>query len=258
MYFSGKALAKFAGIIYAVHDLANNPGLAAAGLQKLQSAFATFVDNHQINPLAYDTVWGGVVSTAGLAGDAGQDFGNSWYNDHHFHYGYFVYTAAVIAYLDPGWLEQGRNRAWVNMLVRDFANPVEDEVFPFSRSFDWWHGHSWAKGLFESVDGKDEESTSEDVFASYAVKMWGKVVGDANMEARGMLVMCDAEGWCVDKWTSGNLMLAIQKRSAQNYFLMESSNNIQPPEFIGNKVTGILFENKADHATYFVSCSWAL
>lgn len=48
-------------------------------------------------------------------------------------------------------------------------------------------------------------------------------------------------------------MLAVQKRSFQSYFLMESSNDIQPPEFIGNKVTGILFENKVDHSTYFVS-----
>lgn len=209
MYFSGKALAKFASILYVVHDLARNPGLAAAGLQKLQSAFATFVDNQQIVPLAYDNAWGGVVSTAGLSGDAGADFGNSWYNDHHFHYGYFVYTAAVIAYLDPGWLDRGGNRAWVNMLVKDYASPVADESFPFSRSFDWWHGHSWAKGLFESADGKDQESTSEDGFASYAIKMWGKVIGDANMEARGMLSVCGVEeclltAWCRESYACGS------------------------------------------------------
>lgn len=46
-------------------------------------------------------------------------------------------------------------------------------------------------------------------------------------------------------------MLAIQARSLPAYFLMASSNTNQPPQFIGNKVTGILFENKADHATYF-------
>ena len=57
--------------------------------------------------------------------------------------------------------------------------------YPFSRCFDYWHGHSWAKGLVESADGKDQESTSEDGFASFAIKMWGKVVGDANMEKRG-------------------------------------------------------------------------
>ena len=92
----------------------------------------------------------------------------------------------------------------------------------FSRSFDWYHGHSWAKGLFDSGDGKDEESSSEDAFASYAIKMWGKVIGDANMEARG------------------NLQLAIQARSFQNYFLMASDNTVQPARFIPNKVTGIV------------------
>ena len=47
-------------------------------------------------------------------------------------------------------------------------------------------------------------------------------------------------------------MLAIQARSFQNYFLLEASNVNQPAQFIANKVTGILFENKIDHATYFV------
>lgn len=46
-------------------------------------------------------------------------------------------------------------------------------------------------------------------------------------------------------------MLAIQARTFPAYFLMTSNNTNQPPEFIGNKVTGILFENKCDHATYF-------
>jgi endo-1,3(4)-beta-glucanase len=33
--------------------------------------------------------------------------------------------------------------------------------------------------------------------------------------------------------------------------LMSPSNTIQPSNFIGNFVTGILFMNKADHTTYF-------
>lgn len=49
-----------------------------------------------------------------------------------------VYTAAVIGSLDPTWLTNGTNKAWVDMLVRDFANPVKDSHFPFSRSFDWF------------------------------------------------------------------------------------------------------------------------
>ncbi|XP_014558507.1 glycoside hydrolase family 81 protein [Bipolaris victoriae FI3] len=235
MYYSGKGCAKFASIIWTMNSMTGNTQYAAAGLVRLKQALDVFIKNTQPEPLVYDNVWKGLVSGASYKppNDVGLDFGNTLYNDHHFHYGYFVYTAAVIGHLDPSWLTQGNNKAWINALVRDFANPVDDQYFPMYRSFDWFHGHSWAKGLFESGDGKDQESTSEDTFASYAVKMWGKTIGDSNMEARA------------------NLQLAIQARSLRNYFLMESDNKNQPPTFTKNKVTGILFENKIDHTTYF-------
>ncbi|KAK7184684.1 glycosyl hydrolase family 81 [Paraphaeosphaeria sporulosa] len=235
MYYSGKGLAKFASIIYTVQTLGKDTELAAAGLVKLKDAFNVFINNTQPLPLVYDTVWKGVVSSGSYGGgDLGMDFGNTLYNDHHFHYGYFVYTAAVVGHLDPSWLDQGSNKAWVNMLVRDFANPsADDPYFPFQRSFDWFMCHSWAKGLFDSGDGKDQESTSEDTFATYALKMWGKTIGDAYMEGRA------------------NLQLACQKRSLRNYFLLEADNQVQPSQFLPNKVTGILFENKVDHTTYF-------
>ncbi len=222
MYFSGKVLSKYATLIYTMHSLSEQQDLAAAGLIKLKAAFATFVQNKQMIPLVYETAWKGVVSTGSyLNGDSGADFGNTYYNDHHFHWGYFIHTAAVIASLDPTWLPG--NADWVNMLVRDAANPSEDDpYFPVSRSFDWYHGHSWAKGLFESADGKDEESSSEDAMFAYAIKMWGAAIGDANMEARG------------------NLMLAILARTLKNYFLLEDDNINHPQEFIGNKVTGIV------------------
>ncbi len=69
--------------------------------------------------------------------------------------------------------------------------------------------------------------------SAYAIKMWGRTVGDANMEARG------------------NLQLAVMTRSLQSYFLYESDNTIVPARIIPNKVSGILFENKIEHATYF-------
>lgn len=222
MYYSGKALSKFATLIYTVNTLANNPSLAAPALATLKNCFAEFANNRQQFPLVYDNVWKGVVSSASyVTGDSGVDFGNSYYNDHHFHYGYFIHAAAIIGSLDPSWLAQ--NKDYVNTLVRDAGNSVSnDPLFPFSRAFDWFHGHSWAKGLFESFDGKDEESTSEDAMFAYAVKMWGKAVGDASMEARG------------------NLMLGILRRSFHNYFYMESNNTNQPSNFIANKVTGIV------------------
>ena len=235
LYYDGKALAKFAAIVYVLHDLADNVTLALTGLESLENAFALHVNNHQTFPLVYDTQWGGAVSISTyLDGNPGDDFGNTYYNDHHFHYGYFLYTAAVIGYLDPSWLDQGTNKAWVNMLVRDYANSIPDDpYYPFSRMFDWYHGHSWAEGLFESFDGKNEESSSEDTMASFGIKMWGKIINDKNMEARG------------------NLMLAIQARSLQHYFLYTNDNDVEPAQYIGNKVSGILFENKIDHTTYF-------
>lgn len=234
MYYDGKALAKFAAIVYTLNDVADNKTLALSGLQVLQQAFALHVDNNMTFPLVYESAWGGVVSSAAYTtGEALADFGNTYYNDHHFHYGYFVYAAAVIGYFSSDWLDD-RNVGWVNMLVRDFANPIKDDpYYPFSRNFDWYHGHSWAGGLFESDDGKNQESSSEDTMASYGVKMWGQVINDKNMEARG------------------NLMLAVQARSLQDYYLYEDSNTVMPAAFIGNKAAGILFENKVDHTTYF-------
>lgn len=135
--------------------------------------------------------------------------------------GYFIHAAAIIASLDPKWLQL--NAPWVNALIRDANSPSSsDPQFPFSRMFDWYHGHSFAKGLFESADSKDEESTSEDAFFAYAIKMWGEVTGDQSMEARG------------------NLMLGVLARTFDNYFLMRKCNTNQPANFIANKVTGIV------------------
>lgn len=223
MYFSGKGLAKYAFILYTVQGLLKDAAAAQDGLNRLKQSFATFIENRQQVPLYYDDEWKGVVSSGTYnTGDPNADFGNTYYNDHHFHYGYFVLAGAIIGRLDPSWLTQ-QNVGYVNTLLRDAGNSVPDDpYYPFSRGFDWFHGHSWAKGLFESADGKDQESTSEDTMFAYAVKMWGKTIGDASTEARG------------------NLMLGLLRRSLNNYFLMASDNNVQPRPFIDNKVTGIV------------------
>ena len=221
MYYSGKALSKFATLIYTVNQLGNNVGMGTKAFRDLKKSFSRFVKNQQQYPLAYDSVWKGAVSTAGYDGDLNQDFGNTAYNDHHFHYGYFIHAAAIIGALDPNWLAE--NKDYVNMLVRDAGNSIDyDAYFPFSRGFDWYNGHSWAKGLFESFDGKDQESTSEDTMFAYAIKMWGQTTGDASMEARG------------------NMMLGILRRSLDSYFLMQDTNKNQPENFVRNRVTGIV------------------
>ena len=82
--------------------------------------------------LTREAAWGGLVSSATyLTGNDGADFGNTFYNDHHFHYGYFIYAAAIIGYLDPSWLTKD-NVDYVNTLVRDIANPSPSESGPLT------------------------------------------------------------------------------------------------------------------------------
>jgi endo-1,3(4)-beta-glucanase len=123
-----------------------NPTLTATTLAKLKAAFSIFANNQQNIPLCYDSTWKGIISTAGLptaaspAGDSGVDFGNTWYNDHHFHY-----VAALLRHIEPTWLTPA-NIDYINSLVRDVANPTpQDPYFPVFCSFDWFVGHSWSK-----------------------------------------------------------------------------------------------------------------
>lgn len=232
-YFAGKALAKFALVVLCAADMLDDKQAALDGLTRLKASFARFAESRQKHPWVYEATWGGVVSSAAYtSGDPMADFGNSYYNDHHFHYGCYVLAGAIIAHLDRTWLPA--HASFVDLLVRDYANASSRDVqFPVFRSFDWYHGHSWASGVFPSMDGKNQESSSEDAMASYAIKMWGQVKGDVAMEARG------------------NLMLSVLARSLQTYYYYSPGQTELPAAFAGNQVGGIMFENKIDHTTFF-------
>ncbi|CAH2350715.1 endo-1,3(4)-beta-glucanase 1 [[Candida] railenensis] len=237
-YYSGKVIDKYAYILLVVNDILQDEDVAKSTLASLKDAFAPFIANTQYYPLMYDTRYGGVTSTASNDGDTTLDFGSGYYNDHHFHYGYFVHAAAIVGYVDKKyggtWAED--NKDWVNSLIRDVANPsTDDSYFPVSRMFDWFAGHSWAAGLAANGDGKNEESSSEDYNFSYGMKLWGHVIGDQSMESRG------------------DLMLAVQARAMNMYFLYSDDNTVEPSEYIGNKVSGILYDNKIWYSTFFGS-----
>lgn len=236
-YYLGKVLDKYAYILLTVSDIIQDESVTRTTLENMKTAFNMLLENTQYYPLLYDTKFGGIISSGDLASTySGYDFGATYYNDHHFHYGYIIHAAAAIGYVDAKlggtWAQE--NKAWVNALVRDVANPSDaDKYFPVSRMFDWFHGHSWASGLFENSNGKNEESSSEDYNFAYAMKLWGSVIGDKSMEYRG------------------GLMIAIMKRSMNDYYLYSNDNSVEPSEILGNKVAGILFDNIIDYTTYF-------
>ncbi|GFP55649.1 hypothetical protein ACSS6W_008979 [Trichoderma asperelloides] len=122
---------------------------------------------------AYETSWGGVVDKAG-ASNSGIDFGNGYYNDHHFHYGYFLTIAAVIAKYDSSWLAQHKD--FINWFARDIINPSpNDPYFPVTRCRDWFAGHSWASGIANGAGSRDQESTGEAINGYYGALLWASV-----------------------------------------------------------------------------------
>lgn len=234
MYFCGKALNKLAQLTL----LATRSGSQQVPIfvQHFEKNLLLFVENRQRYPLVYEKTWGGIVSSQGFTerGD-GSDFGNSWYNDHHYHYSYHIAAVAIFLELCPHSPHREKIAHWARDLVRDVASPTDDAWFPAYRSMDWFVGHSWSKGLYESADGKDEESTSEDYMFTYVMYLFGKAIGDVAMQNRAIL------------------QLAVQASSIQSYMLFAPDNDCVPTQIKGNCVSGIKFENKIDYVRLFLN-----
>ncbi|KAE8910543.1 hypothetical protein PF003_g5573 [Phytophthora fragariae] len=237
-YYNGKAYQKYASLCLMAADssvVGADTTLLRSCLSKLQTLIASFVNNTFSVPLVYETTYKGIVtSQVFTSNDVNVEFGNGVYNDHHYHYGYWVTASAILKKLDPSWSGMTQLETMVWTLLRDVANPNSDDAyFPKFRHFSWYLGHSYSHGVTPMADGKDQESTSEDVNFYYGMMLWGKVTVNQAVE------------------DLGSLMLRLNARAVRTYFLMTSDNTIHPPQFVPNHVTGIFFDNKADYATWF-------
>ncbi|KAI9908653.1 hypothetical protein PsorP6_004042 [Peronosclerospora sorghi] len=237
-YFNGKAYQKYASLCLMAADssvVGGDTTLLRKCLTKLETLLEPFLRNTLGSPLVYDTAYKGIVtSQVFTTNDVNVDFGNGIYNDHHYHYGYWVMASAILKKLDPSWSGMAQLEVMIWTMLRDVSNPSSnDAYFPRFRHFSWYLGHSYSHGVTPVADGKDEESTSEDANFSYGMMLWGKVTNNKAVE------------------DLGSLMLRLNARAVRTYFLMTSDNNIHPPQFVANHVTGIFFDNKADYTTWF-------
>ncbi|KAG2517380.1 hypothetical protein JM16_007424 [Phytophthora kernoviae] len=244
-YFNGKLYQKYASLCLMAADAAvvgEDKTLLKSCLTKLETLIEPFLNNTLAPPLNYETSYGGIVSSQSfIVKDVNADFGNSVYNDHHYHYGYWITASAMLKKLHPKWERMKELDDMIWMMLRDVANPSsEDKFFPKFRHFSFYLGHSYSHGVTPMADGKDEESTSEDVNFYYGMKLWGQVSGNKAVE------------------DLGSLMLRLNARAIRTYFLMKSDNTIHPPEFVPNHVTGIFFDNKAAYATWFSAEKYAI
>ena len=228
-YTFGKHSAKLANLAL-IADVLGQEDLKTQVIKKLESSLGTWVAGTNKQALFYDTTFGGIVPP-------GDDFGAlSVYNDHHFHYGYFVYTFAALAKLDLAWVNSSINNKrpidWIKTLVRDYASPVQNDYFPRLRMQDDYDGHSWASGMVVYGDGKNQESVSEAVNSYFAIALLGGAIND--------LELADL----------GKFLLAREVKAAQTYWQINPTSSIYPADYGYYTVTN-LFNAKVDAHTFF-------
>ncbi|NEC13775.1 glycoside hydrolase [Streptomyces sp. SID8014] len=182
-YWTGKALGKLAQLV----PLADQIGETATrdklvGL--LQGRLQEWFTAGGASEFSYDKDW---KTLTGHPASYGSD---SELNDHHFHYGYYVYAAAIVAQYDPSWADDSAWGGMVKELIRDTANPSRsDSAFPFLRGFDVYAGHSWASGHQGFAAGNNQESSSESTNLSAALVLWGSATGDARLRDLGSYLL---------------------------------------------------------------------
>ena len=171
----------------------------------------------------YDEVNRGIV---GLT----PSFGSDEFNDHHFHYGYFLYAAGVLGADDPELVEQ--IRPVMDLLAADIASSPANEYFPGRRTFDVYASHSWASGTSPFADGNNQESSSEAVLAWAGLSLWAKASGQDDLEREAT-------------W-----LHALEAQSARAYWTdFDESDPVY--EGFGHTVLPLNFGGKRDYATWF-------
>lgn len=180
-YHGGKVLAKLANML-PIADNLNETTIKESIIIKLQNLlekqwFKYTGQNEKY--FAYDNLWGGLIGI-------NASYGSEQYNDHHFHYGYFIYTAAILAMYDDSFAQN--YGGMVELLIKDIANPARnDSNFPFMRCFDFYESHSWANGMGgQDNRGIDQESSSEAMNAWSAIYLWGLATNNDEYKKLGI------------------------------------------------------------------------
>ncbi|AMM07572.1 Ricin B lectin [Streptomyces albidoflavus] len=226
-YWTGKALGKLAQLV----PLADQIGETATrdklvGL--LQDRLEEWFTAGGASEFSYDTDW---KTLTGYPASYGSD---SELNDHHFHYGYYVYAAAIVAQYDADWAADSAWGGMVKTLIRDTANPSRtDTAFPFLRGFDVYAGHSWASGHQGFAAGNNQESSSESTNLSAALVLWGSATGDS--ELRDL----------------GSYLLATEGESIAQYWF-DADEEVFPGDF-GHDTVGMVWGSGGAYSTWWTA-----
>ena len=282
-YFSGKMLAKLGRILIIADEVgvrSNNTQRFDRALARLRAGVEIWLNGSAESPLLYDEKWGGLVMCGcdydgkgcinhfpdcPALNDMGTNFGAGFYNDHHYHFGYHIYAAAVVAKFDAIWCRAFYQN--VLLLIRDIANPsAADPHFTSFRHKDWFLGFSWASGIVTISgnpypNGRNQESSSEAIAAYEAVALFGEVAAEvyrgSGVNDPEEMELFDASERIRDM---GRLLLATEIRSAKTYWHVQAPNTPGVsriyPEVYEPKVVGMLWSMLAQEQTWFGSEPW--
>ncbi|NDI35062.1 glycosyl hydrolase [Chengkuizengella sediminis] len=177
-----------------------------------------------------------------LIGYSASYFSDTELNDHHFHWGYWIYAAAQVALQEPNavdaWDQQDQWGGMVNELIGDIATTDRDSnKYPFLRNFDPYAGHSWANGMgFIDADdwrygGNNHESSSEAMNAWASLILWGEATGN-------------------DEIRDAGIYMFTTEREAINNYWFDIYGDVLDPEFSNDDVV-MVWGGKYNHTTWW-------
>ncbi|OJV56855.1 MAG: 1,3-beta-glucanase [Cellulomonas sp. 73-145] len=155
-------------------------------------------------------------------------FGSDQLNDHHFHYGYLLSAAGLLAKGDPGLA--ATLRPVLDLVGQDIAAAKPSDQLPQLRVFDPYMGHSWASGTSPFADGNNQESGSEAVNAWNGLGLWAAASGQ------------DALG------TEATWLMSTEAASVRAYW---TAPDLSAFSGFQHKVVAMNWGGKRDYATWF-------
>jgi endo-1,3(4)-beta-glucanase len=164
--------------------------------------------------------------SAGSAIGLTPSFGSDELNDHHFHYGYLLAAAGLLAQDDT---TLAADLAPVmDLFVADIASGEASDELPQLRSFDPYQGHSWASGTSPFADGNNQESSSEAVNAWNGLGLWAAASGQDDLAAQA--------AW----------LQSTESASARAYW-----TDPEPVDGFDHTIVSLVWGGKRDYATWF-------
>lgn len=157
-------------------------------------------------------------------------FGSEELNDHHFHHGYLLSAAGILAADDPALAAD--LAPVLDAVAADIASGTASDLLPALRGFDVYRGHSWASGTAPFADGNNQESTSEAVTAWNGLALWARATDDDALEAQA-------------RW-----LLSTEAATARTYWTEPDLDDPALAGF-GRETFSIVWSAKRDHATWF-------